>query len=323
MICIKKDSLVQNPVVSVIIPSYNRIDTIEATLKSILNQKCNFDFEIIIGDDCSTDNVRDILINYQEKYPKIILLLFQSKNIGLGANWATCVKHSKGKYIANCDNDDYWHNIEKLQLQVDFMENHLEYGMCHTDYRIHNRVTEKISNIKISNIIYKEPSLQKSVFNGEFKCCNASVLYRKEVIDKNINLDDYIKYQFTLQDWNTWMILAKFTNFYCLPISTSTFGVETESITRPKSFEKLEQRFKLERECYIYICNLFHDEFPYKEEEYDEYVNSVFLNLAVSNQNFGKAKEYGSKIGQKSIKKTCSQNFLLFSLFCFYKKIRN
>jgi glucosyltransferase len=320
MILLKKDKIVTTPLVSVIVPSYNRIETIESTLKSILNQKCSFEFEIIVGDDCSTDNVRDLLINYQENYPNKFLLLFHDVNIGLGSNWATCVKYCRGKYIANCDNDDYWHNNKKLQLQVDFMENNSEYGMCHTDYRIHNRITERIEHVKISNIIYKEPSLQKSVFNGEFKCCNATVLYRTEILKRYLNLDDYVKYQFTLQDWNTWMILAKYTNFYCIPESTATFGVETESITRPRSFEKLSIRLSKERECYKYICEKFPKDFPYNSTDYDQYIYSVNLNLAIQLQDFDKAKEYGKKINSKSIKVRCSQNSILFYSFCFLKK---
>jgi glucosyltransferase len=323
MISFNEVKFVQNPLVSIIIPSFNRMDTIEQTIKSIICQKCNFKFEIIIGDDCSTDQVRSILTRYKEEFPHLIKLIFHDHNIGLGANWASCVKQSKGRYIANCDNEDYWHNCDKLQIQVDFMDKHLEYGMCHTDYRIHNRISGKIDNVKISNSNFKEYDLQKAVFNGEFKCCNASVLYRKELIDKYINLDDYINLQFTLQDCNTWMILSKYTNFYCLPISTSTFGVETQSITRPNSFEKLELRLKKERECYRYICNLFTNDFPYNEKDYDEYMNSIYFNLAFVKNDFKKAKEYGLKIRTNKIKFICSQHILLFYLFCFFKNNRS
>ena len=243
---IKSSFIVDNPLVSVVIPSYNRADTVGHTIESIMQQKCNFDFEIVIGDDCSTDNARFVLKQYQKQYPQNILLIYHDQNIGLGANWATCVKHCRGKYIANCDNDDYWHNSNKLQLQVDFLETNLQFGVIHTDYRNHNRDTGKIEEVIVSNISFDIP-LQQAIFTGQFKCCNATIMYRKELIDKYVNLDDYIKLHFTLQDWNTWIILSKFTEFYCLPVSTATFGVETESITRPNSYDKIELRFKNEK----------------------------------------------------------------------------
>ena len=78
--------------ISVVIPSYNRADTVGQTIDSILAQKVDADVEIVIGDDCSTDNAREVLLAYKEKYPDIIRLIFHEHNIGLGANWATCVK---------------------------------------------------------------------------------------------------------------------------------------------------------------------------------------------------------------------------------------
>lgn len=183
---IKNENLIQNPFVSVIIPSYNRADSVSETIESILNQQCNFDFEIVIGDDCSTDNAREILLQYQKQYPQNIVLLFHETNIGLGANWATCVKYCRGKYIANCDNDDFWHNPNKLQLQVDFLETHPDYGVVHSNYRTLNRKTGKIKEIIINDYQYAD-SLHKAIFNGPFKLCNATMMYRTDLI-KNMSI---------------------------------------------------------------------------------------------------------------------------------------
>ena len=111
----------QKTLISTIIPSYNRADTVGETIDSILAQQVDADMEIVIGDDCSTDNAREVLLAYKEKYPDIIRLIFHEQNMGLGANWATCVKACRGKFICNCDIDDYWHNPLKLQLQLDYM----------------------------------------------------------------------------------------------------------------------------------------------------------------------------------------------------------
>ena len=134
--------------ISVIIPSYNRANTVGETIESIVAQKVDADIEIVIGDDCSTDNAREVLEQYRQKYPDIIRLFLREQNIGLGANWAQCVKDCRGEFICNCDNDDYWHNPNKLQLQLDYMRAHPECNILITNHRTHNRLTGEIKECK-------------------------------------------------------------------------------------------------------------------------------------------------------------------------------
>ena len=322
---IKSSKLIINPLASVIIPSYNRVETVSETIESIINQKCNFDFEIVIGDDYSTDNAREVLLQYQKKYPRNIVLLFHETNIGLGANWAICAKHCRGKYIANCDNDDFWHNPNKLQLQVDFLENHPDYGVVHSNYRTLNRKTGEIKEFTVNDYQYTPP-FHQSIFKGQFKFCNATMMYKAELIKKHVCLDDYIKHQFTLQDWGTWVILAKYTNFYCLPVSTATLCLETESITRPKSYKEIEIRLNKEKQLYKYLCDLFPEDFPYVENDYDIYINKVLLNGAYLKSDFKSAKQFAVQLhalGYRNIKVLCSLNPISFYLFLFLKKTKS
>jgi glycosyltransferase involved in cell wall biosynthesis len=299
------------------------METIKETLDSLLNQCCDFEYEIIVGDDNSTDNAREVLLQYQKANPDRFILLFYPENIGLGANWATCVKHARGKYIANCDNDDYWHNRNKLQLEVDFLEKHDQYGLVYTNYRTHNRSSNQIE--EHTAYIDNSHSLQKAIFSGKYDLCNATILYRKELIDKYIPLDDYIRYQFSLQDWNTWLILAKYTFFYHLPISTATFGIETESITRPKDYAQIQKRFLKEKECYQYLCGLFPNDLPFDEKGYDIYILSVLLNLAYKKVDFTHAKFYANKIKKLSQQQCsnwkikCASNKILFYIYAYVK----
>ena len=92
--------------ISVIIPSYNRANTVGETIESIVAQQVDADIEIVIGDDCSTDNAREVLEQYRQRHPDIIRLFLREQNMGLGANWAQCVKDCRGEFICNCDNDD-------------------------------------------------------------------------------------------------------------------------------------------------------------------------------------------------------------------------
>jgi glycosyltransferase involved in cell wall biosynthesis len=119
--------------VSVFILTYNQEQYIAQTLESILNQKSSFDFQLVIGEDCSTDGTRAICESYTAKFPNTIKLLPKLKNnIGLIANYMRTIKACDGKYIAICDGDDYWIDKYKLQKQVDFLEFNPDYSIVYT-----------------------------------------------------------------------------------------------------------------------------------------------------------------------------------------------
>ena len=97
-----------NPLVSVDIITYNHEKYAAEAIEGVLMQKTNFKYEIVICDDCSTDNTREILLDHQKKYPDKIILRFQEKNVGLRYNYFENKKACRGKYIAICEGDDIY-----------------------------------------------------------------------------------------------------------------------------------------------------------------------------------------------------------------------
>lgn len=306
--------------ISVIIPSYNRADTVGQTIESIVNQQVDANIEIVIGDDCSIDNAREVLLEYKEKYPDIIRLFFWDENMGLGANWASCVKECRGKYICNCDNDDYWHNPNKLQLQLDYMETHPMSNILITNHRTHNRTTGEI----IEHQAYIDHSnIQQSMWGG-CSFCNATIMYRADFMKAHLDLDEFIIRRLSLQDWPAWVILTAYTDIDELPVSTATFGIETISITRPDSVEHLAKRYKGDKEVCRYLGELFPDKFPFSEREWDLYVNGRLMSKAFDLKQFELAKQYGKEcVGVSKLKRLCSQNKALFYLFTRLKNIKH
>lgn len=304
--------------ISTIIPSYNRADTVGQTIESILAQEVDADMEIVIGDDCSTDNAREVLLAYKEKYPDIIRLIFHEHNVGLGANWATCVKACKGKYICNCDNDDYWHNPHKLQLQLDYMESHPESNICITNHREYNRTTGEIKECKAS---IDHSDIQQSMWGG-CRFCNATIMYRADFMKAHLDLDEFIKRHFTLQDWPAWVILAAYTDIDEIPESTATWCLETVSITRPVSVERYAKRLEGDREVCRYLGELFPVKFPYTDEMWDNYAVNRLLAKAFDVGDFDSAKKYARKYNQCSIRTICAKTWVTFQLFRILKRLK-
>ncbi len=125
-----------NPVVSVSIITYNHEKFIAQALDSVLMQEVDFEYEIIVGDDCSSDKTPEILKEYQQKHPdKIHLILHQKRydNIPGRINNTTNLYNCSGKYVAMLDGDDYWFHKNKLQTQVDFLEKNPDFHITFHD----------------------------------------------------------------------------------------------------------------------------------------------------------------------------------------------
>lgn len=119
--------------VSVLIITYNHEKYIAQAVESALQQEVNFQYEIVIGDDCSTDHTRDILRELSRAHPeRIRLLLREKKGAGLPgkSNFVATLKACQGQYVAMLDGDDYWTDPRKLQKQVDFLENRPDSVIC-------------------------------------------------------------------------------------------------------------------------------------------------------------------------------------------------
>src|SRR5690554_497597 len=118
------------PLVSILCVTYNHAQFIRSCLKSLVGQKCNFNFEILIHDDASTDNTQAIIKEFQQDYPHLIKPILQTENqwskkegsINLRFNYP----RAQGKYLALCDGDDFWIGSDKLQKQVEILEKYPE-----------------------------------------------------------------------------------------------------------------------------------------------------------------------------------------------------
>ena len=224
------------PLVHIAVTTYNQEKYIAKTIDSLLNQQTNFDYQIIIGEDCGTDNTLNILKAYQKKYPKKIVVLVADKNLGIELNLLKTVKACTAKYIAICDGDDYWIDDKKLQKQVDFLEKHQDYGT--------------VTTLRYNLFEYDKSLVPQKVFNEPFLTYNfedvlfvnpitpSAVLFRKNLMDKYINLYEQ-QDELSFNDYNFFMFFAHEQKIAKLPDLTVVYRFLNESGSHSNDGKKI------------------------------------------------------------------------------------
>lgn len=115
---------------SVAMITYNHERFIAQAIESVLAQQSNFDYEVVVGEDCSTDRTREILMDFHRRHPGRIVPLLRDRNLGAMRNFERTITACQGQYVAFLEGDDYWTSSEKLQKQVDFLDAHLDCAIC-------------------------------------------------------------------------------------------------------------------------------------------------------------------------------------------------
>lgn len=124
------------PLVSVHTTAYNHAPYIRKCIEGVLAQKTDFPFEFLIGEDCSTDGTREIVMEYAARYPGIIRVVTSDANVGSKENGFRCQALSRGKYVAFCEGDDYWTDPLKLKKQIEFLEKNPKFVGVGSDYAV-------------------------------------------------------------------------------------------------------------------------------------------------------------------------------------------
>lgn len=250
------------PLVSVFITTYQHRSFIRDCLESVLIQKTTFPFEILIGEDESTDGTREICIEYAERYPNRIRLFLRDRktsqlydkngnyNYRFNAKWLR--KSARGKYIASCEGDDYWTDPMKLQKQSKFLESNKDYILTSGGYQtLDEKTGEKKEVIKKVN-----PSIAEKEYGYSFTLKEASkvwitktltLMYRNHEFS-NLKL---LQYRYSRDLHFIYHLLQEGKGFYF----TEIFGVyrlHAGGVFSPKSDrEKAILRFRVHRELYL------------------------------------------------------------------------
>jgi len=249
------------PLVSVNMITYNHAPYIAGAIEGVLQQKTSFPFELVIGEDCSTDGTRDIVLDYQKKHPDIIRVIMSDKNVGMKMNGNRTRKASRGKYIAVCEGDDYWHHPGKLQRQAEYLETHPECGLVFSSYDVyHVRSKKRIKDfIKYRKWVIPEKWDVSDIVEGKHGILTCTVMARRALCDQIIETDPYLYQsdQFLMGDTQLWAEIAVVAELHYISESLATHIITDESATRSRDIKK-RLRFAISgAELMIYLCKKY------------------------------------------------------------------
>jgi glycosyltransferase involved in cell wall biosynthesis len=214
-----------NPIVSIILPTYNGAKYIKRAIDSVLSQSFS-DWELLIIDDGSTDNTEEIIKEYTKKDYRIIYLK-NEKNLGIQKTLNRGLRLAKGEYIARIDDDDIWIDKDKLKKQVDFLDKNPEYVLVAT------RVIYKDENgieIKKSPSTETNKEIQEVIFS---RCCftHSAVVFRKNIILSlgGYSEDEKVKHS---EDYDLWLrVCSSEYKTYILPGFSIVYTIRINNVT--------------------------------------------------------------------------------------------
>ncbi|MFQ4139749.1 glycosyltransferase [Nodosilinea sp. PGN35] len=190
--------------VSVLVMTYNHVNFIAQALDSILMQQVNFDYEILISEDCSTDGTREIVLDYYQQFPDRIRLLLSEKNVRSNQVVARGIHAAQGQYIALLDGDDFWLSPHKLQKQVEFLDSHLDCALCfHNAQVVREDGTQECQNWTPDD--QKQFSTLEDMWLGNF-IATCSTMFRRGLFGEVPEwYDDF----FPITDWPLHLLNAE------------------------------------------------------------------------------------------------------------------
>lgn len=243
--------------VSIICTNYNKGDWVREAIDSFLNQKTNFDFEIIIIDDASTDHSYEIIQEYQNKFPEKVRTFRNEVNLGITKTWKKICREAKGQYIARCDSDDFWIDPLKLQKQVDLLDASIDSLWSNTEFDMvdldGNLIQKNAFANKALPLIdsYEEMLVMKGMTMASTWLVDTALMQDVSAQISDTAADDTFELQ---------LELFKRTKISFLSDSTAVYRMNLGSDSKPMTLETAEKRFTGILDSQIKYLNKYPDQ---------------------------------------------------------------
>ena len=228
------DHLPSEPLVTVAMPTYNHERYLRDAIEGVLAQQTDFPFELIIGEDASTDGSRAIALEYWRSHPHLVRVITADRNVGMHENDARILNAARGRYLAFCEGDDCWHRPDKLQAQVRLLESDARIALVCSSWRI---ISEE-GAVLISNVLrlpirgVYQFGLDE-ILAGKVK--TVTVCLRTDLAQTALKESPLCKpglYPFG--DAPLWVEASRQGTCLCLPMEFGSYRLSSNSATRPR-----------------------------------------------------------------------------------------
>lgn len=249
-----------HPKVSACVQTYQHAAYIAQCIESLLMQKTDFDIEILIGEDDSSDGTREICEQYADSWPEKIRLFLHSRenNISLNGhpsgrfNFVYNLAQARGEYIAFCEGDDYWTDKHKLQKQVDAFEADKELGIVYTGFIQLHQKSGKLETMDFQQSMGERcrgrifPDLLKGNWLG-----TATVMVKKKDLQHFVDYNEFTRKNFPMADYPTWLELAYSKKVAYLNDKTAVHRIlensASQSVEASKRAEFIEAQYRIKK----------------------------------------------------------------------------
>jgi glycosyltransferase involved in cell wall biosynthesis len=295
------------PIISVMMITYNHAPYITQAIEGVLAQKTNFPFELVIGEDCSTDGTREIVFQFQDRYPDTIRVISSEKNVGPKQNIYRTMKACRGKYIAHCEGDDYWHHLHKLQKQADYLENHPECGLVFSRYAVNHMESKVLIRDFFEHRKWRIPQNPAmwdilDFFKGAM-ILTCTVMTRRTLSEQVIESDPYLHQSehFLMGDIQHWVEIAAMAGVHYIPEALATYNITAESATRSEDVRKILRFSVSSAELFKYLCKKYNAPSSIREK-HEAAWRDASLRLAFHSRSADLADEVRRTNGQFTLK---------------------
>lgn len=219
-----------HPLFSVCMVTYNHEDFISKSIESVVKQKHNYTYELLISDDCSQDNTASIIKKYETKYPDIIKANINKTNVGPTQNYFQTLNRCKGKYILFCDGDDCWEQ-GKVKDQISFLENNKDFGFCYSKMEVIDRTKDNSTYFgyypeDLKQVLYENPTP------------SSTMCFKTELWEKYFKQINPIKQRWLLEDYPFIIFCFANSKGYYFSQTLAKYNLISGSLSHPKSLEK-------------------------------------------------------------------------------------
>ena len=293
------------PLVSVAMITYNHAPYIARAIEGVINQRTSFPVELVIGEDHSTDGTREIVLEYARRYPDLIHVVKSDHNLGASENSNRTLVACRGRYIAFCEGDDFWHRDDKLELQVNYLNSHHDCELVCSDLDRLDQVSGDLieSYVAASGLVPPDPVSIIDVLspNGSVHTC--TVLASRELIFRIKNADPYLHSEgrFKMGDRQLWAEAATLTRIRFMTDSLATYRYLPESASRSKDKRRLIEFWISSVEMRLYLCEK-HKLPNWLRQRNENRLTNLSLKLAFQKRDSQLARNVQKAAGRLSMK---------------------